>query len=145
MSDIPPLEARIPEGYRLLPGQGRFSEEAGPFCSRKLPDGSFTYAFQSHPRHANGNGRVHGGVLYAFADQFMGLSAGMLMRRMTATVSLKAEYLAPGPIGTLIEGRCSITRATRSLVFLRGEVFCRSRTLMTADGIWKVLGSPEKD
>lgn len=129
----------IPEGYRLMPGQGRHCEEIGPFCSKKLPDGSFTYAFVSQPRHANSGRVVHGGLLYTFADQFMGLSAGMAARQMTTTVSLKAEYLAPAPIGALIEGRCRITRLSRSMVFLRGEIFHRRRTLMTADGIWKLL------
>ncbi len=55
------------------------------------------------------------------------------------TISFSGEFIAGGEIGSLIEPKCQLTRKTRSLAFVRGEVFCGDNTLYTFSSVMKRL------
>ena len=44
-------------------------------------------------------------------------------------------------LGDRIVGRATITRRTRSIVFIGGELSVAGKPILTATGIWKILGS----
>ena len=129
----------VPEGYKILRSLGPFDHLIGPVYYKKLGDGGFRYGFQADTQHSNINKVIHGGMLYSFADQFMGVSLAHAAKRHTTTISLKASYMAPGRPGDWIEGEVDITRVTRTLGFAQGRVYSGHRTLMTAEGVWKLF------
>jgi uncharacterized protein (TIGR00369 family) len=116
-----------------------FSNLVGPFWSRS-DAGARGYAFVAEERHLNGNGIVHGGILMTFVDQAIGMTVwDAIDRRPCATIQLNTHFVDSGRAGELIEARAEIVRQTRSVIFTRAIVRTGTRTLLTADGIWKVL------
>ena len=137
----PPDDHRppVPDGFRPFPDQGAYPELCGPTHYRRLGDGSFINGFQSRALHDNTSQIVHGGVIFTFADDFMSRAASGVARRYAITVAMNVEYLAPGPLDSWIEGTAEITRLDDDLAFVRGRVFHGDHTLLTADGVWRLL------
>ncbi|MDP6691864.1 MAG: PaaI family thioesterase [Alphaproteobacteria bacterium] len=145
-SGPPPDDVKVPppEGFLPYPDQGAFAEVCGPTYYRRLGDGGFLNGFQARPLHDNSNKIVHGGVLFAFGDDIMGRASSGVSRRYTTTVAMNVEYLAPAPLDAWIEGTAEITRMDEDFTFLRSRVFHGKRTLLTADGVYRLLGPYQK-
>jgi len=127
-----------PTGYRVcdMP-DGPFTRPLGPLYIKL--DGS-GFAFRAGERHCNARGVMHGGMLMTFADQALGLTVQRAVGSVeVATVSLNCDLVDSARPGELVEGEATVTRITRSLVFVRGSVRCGERVLLTASGLWKRL------
>jgi uncharacterized protein (TIGR00369 family) len=121
-----------PEGYPAL---------IGPFWYKR-EEGGFRYGFPVEARHLNNGGVVHGGMLMSFADDVLGMTVWEAAgRKPCTTVQLSTQFISPARPGDFVEGRAEVMRATRSLVFVRGLVTVADRTVIHADGIWKILGA----
>jgi hypothetical protein len=57
-----------PPGFVRSSGRGQFSTHNGPYFHKPAADGVVFQAFYALPRHTNGIGLVHGGMLSAFTD-----------------------------------------------------------------------------
>ncbi|MCZ6509776.1 MAG: PaaI family thioesterase, partial [Alphaproteobacteria bacterium] len=78
----------------------------------------------------------HGGALLAFADSALTAFAMDAIERgdeRVATITVNSEFVAPVRLGDWIECRGAVTKLTRSLAFVRGE--------MTVDGETVMIGS----
>jgi len=51
------------------------------------------------------------------------------------------KFVAPSHQGETLIGSAHIVKKTRSMVFVRGELFVEDKVVATADGIWKILGA----
>jgi acyl-coenzyme A thioesterase PaaI-like protein len=129
----------LPKDYQPFAHSGAFGDCIGPFGFRAEATGGFRYGFHSGALHANPNGVTHGGALYSFADHITGHAVVHATGRLCATIKFKVEYLAPGPLDSLIEGQVELLRITRTMVFLRLRLFTGNRTLMTAGGVYKLF------
>ncbi len=142
-----PIDPRA-AGWRPLPAEG-YPALVGPFWVRREPPGeapggqrSWRYAFLAEPRHANLGGVVHGGMLMSFADDVLGMTVWEAAgRKPCTTVQLSTQFVSPARIGELVEGRAEVLRATRTLVFVRGTLTAGDRTVVSAEGVWKILGA----
>lgn len=140
MSDAAP-----PSGYEPVFNVG-FNAYVGPIWRKpgegEAPD-SFLFEVREH--HLNGGGFVHGGMLMALADVVLGVTVSRAVGGAPcATVSLNCDFVAAAKQGDRIEGEARITRRTRSVVFVSGELHTQTEgaartTLLTATGIWKIL------
>jgi uncharacterized protein (TIGR00369 family) len=108
----------LPPGFKPFRGAGAFADHIGPIYYCKLADDRFAYGFRAGPQHLNPNGIVHGGMLFSFADQFIGRMVVAETHRRSATIKLNVEYLAPGRLGDWIEGRAETLRVTRDVAFI---------------------------
>jgi uncharacterized protein (TIGR00369 family) len=121
-----------PEGYPAL---------IGPFWYKR-EEGGFRYGFPAEARHLNLGGVVHGGMLMSFADDVLGMTVWEAAgRKPCTTVQLSTQFISPARAGEFVEGRAEVLRSTRSVVFVRGLVTVGDRTVIHADGIWKILGT----
>ncbi len=132
------MTAEIPEGYKPFAEVG-FIRDCGPFYYLRLEDGGRRYGFLAEERHTNPYGVVHGGVLITFADTIMGRTVYNAAKRQSTTISFNTEFVAGARPGQWIEGRVELTRMTRSLAFVRGEVLAGGETLLTASGVWRLF------
>jgi uncharacterized protein (TIGR00369 family) len=122
-----------PDGYPAL---------IGPFWYKREAEGGFRYGFTAEPRHLNLGGVVHGGMLMSFADDVLGMTVWQAAgQKPCTTVQLSTQFIAPMKLGEFVEGRAEVMRTTRSVVFVRGLVMVGDRTIVHADGIWKILGA----
>lgn len=98
----------------------------------------------TQPKHHNRRGVVQGGVMMTLADRALGMTAWHENgRRPQATVQLDVHFVETVRIGEFIETRCQVVRRTHSIVFMQGALTVGSRTVATANGIWKTLGAPK--
>ena len=128
----------VPQGYEVcrMP-DGEFGDGVGPLLVRSDESG---FALRARPKHCNARGTVHGGMLMTLADQVLGLTVQRAVGSVdVATVSLNCDLVSGAAVGDLIEGEATITRMTRSIVFVRGRLRCGDRVILTASGLWKRL------
>jgi len=132
----------LPEGAEEV-SAGGFNLHIGPLY--RLPDGEDgalkRFGFVAAEKHMNSVGSVHGGMLMAFMDVAMSRTSRLISGApRCSTVSLSVDFAGPGRLGDLIEARIRVPRRTRTMVFLTGELVADGRTLVTANGLWKVAG-----
>ena len=132
----PDLEA---QGWKPMRGGG-FSTLVGPFYAKREGD-RWAYAFQSGEQHENRQGAIHGGMLMTFADHALGVIAfEAAQRRKCVTMQLDTQFLSAGLPGDFLECRSEAVRAARSVIFMRGLISVGDRPVLSATGIWKVVG-----
>lgn len=123
---------------RTLPG---FIQSAGPLWTRQEDDG-WRYGLLTTSSHANPAGVVHGGVLATLIDHALSAIAWEAMgRRACVTVQLNTQFLAPVVPGAFLVATGQVTRATRSLVFMQGEVSVGDDLVLTGSAVLKVLSN----
>jgi acyl-coenzyme A thioesterase PaaI-like protein len=85
---------------------------------------------------------VHGGMLMSFADDAFGMAVWEAAdRQPCTTVQLNTQFIAPVRAGEFVESRAELLRRTRTLIFIRGTLAVGGRTVIHADGVWKILGA----
>lgn len=100
------------------------------------------FGFLAQEKHLNRRGVVHGGMLMAFADQALGLTARELTGGLPqATIQLDTHFIAPAVAGEFITVRAEVVRRTRSILFMRGTLDVAERAVASSQGIWKVLSN----
>jgi uncharacterized protein (TIGR00369 family) len=140
MSDAPTLFDPASAGWKAMRPEG-YPALIGPFWYKR-EEGGFRYGFPAEARHLNLGGVVHGGMLMSFADDVLGMTVWEAAgRKPCTTVQLSTQFISPARAGEFVEGRAEVLRSTRSVVFVRGLVTVGDRTVIHADGIWKILGT----
>ena len=130
----------IPEGFRPFASRGLFTEKVGPLYFKEDGD-NYTYGFLADESHTNGNGVVHGGMLFSFLDEALGQIVWRSVdKQRCATITLNCDFVASAKPGDWIETRSEISRKGIAVVFVRGELLVRGERIMAADGIWKIIG-----
>jgi uncharacterized protein (TIGR00369 family) len=133
MSPAPPPDPPLPD-FVIVDPDDSFELHAGPFYW----NGRDRFAFRAEPRHCNSHGTLHGGLLMTFIDLVLGTVAKENPAEESAvTVSMNSNFVAPGREGDLVEARAEAVRRTKSLSFVRGEVFVEDRVLLTATSVVK--------
>ncbi len=127
----------LPSDYQVYEYDDPFEDHVGPL-GYKVVDGTITFAFLADARHRNTAGTVHGGMLMTFADFALCLTATWDQPgEKCVTVSCNSEFVAPGRPGDLIEASGEVVRRTKSLTFVRGQVYVDDRILLNYSAIVK--------
>ena len=127
------------QGFHTWGSEDPFEDTIGPFYFRQEEDGSYRCAFVSERKHLNGGGMLHGGLLMSFADFALFAIARDHLEGMGVTVAFNSEFVSAGPANALIEATGEVTKAARSILFVRGKVFSGDNTIMTFSGIIKKI------
>lgn len=137
--------AAPPPGFMPLRlGANPFIDMVGPFMGRAEGE-AFAMGLRIERRHCNPAGSCHGGMLGTLADLLLVLGANVQTdaRRYMVTVHLACDYLAPAPLGSWVEGRLKVKRATRNLVFCQGEFSADGHPVLAFSGIAKPSGEAD--
>jgi uncharacterized protein (TIGR00369 family) len=130
--------AAPPPGFQLLDKRSPFGILVGPVFQRDDEDGSL-FGFRVQPKHHNLGGVAHGGMLATFADIVLGQFPAREYGRITVTIRLVMDYLAPAKSGDWVVGRPHVTRTTRNLIFAETTLIAGPRSLLTASAVFKTL------
>jgi len=137
MTDAP--EITPPEGFEPIEHSNPFGAHIGPIFERD--EGDFaSRGFYIAEKHSNSAGIAHGGVLMTFADVVLARAVIRQINAMAVTVRMTCDFIAPAKIGAWVEGRGQVTRATKSLVFVEGELCIDDKPILSAQGMFKPLG-----
>ena len=110
---------------------------------RKHRGAGWLYGLLTGVNHANAAGAVHGGILVAFADHTLGCYVEAAVDGApNVTIQLNTHFLAAVDPGSFLELRGEVTRATGSMVFVRGIIAVAERDVVAVDGIWRVFRPP---
>lgn len=130
----------IPEGFRLYGARSPFTSKIGPLYYKADGD-DFIYGFLAEEGHTNSNGVVHGGMLFSFLDDILGhIVWRSLNKKRCATISMNCDFVASAKPGDWVEARSEISRKGMAVIFMRGELLVRGERILSADGIWKIIG-----
>jgi uncharacterized protein (TIGR00369 family) len=125
-------------GWTMVEATG-FISLIGPLWERVV-DGAHEYALVTQDKHHNRRGLVQGGLLMTFADRACGMTARYVSGHPTlATIQLDVHFVESGKIGEILVARPRVVRTTRSLIFMTTEVTADKRTLIMANGVFKIL------
>lgn len=110
----------------------------GPLLRSTRPEDKDTYGLQTHDRHKNHVGLVHGGVLTSLLDQVMAITAWKAVdRQPTVTVQMDTRFLGAAKAGDFLTTRALVRHATRSLIFVDADITCGDAVIASACAIMK--------
>ncbi len=138
MSDVD--DANPPDGFTPVTSSGGFSTYNGPYFEKRL-EGRVLRGFRALPRHANGLGIVHGGMLSAFLDSTMGVAVYRFTRRRSVTLRLVADFLTPGRLGEWLEAEAELVGADDSVAHIRALIRSPRHLIVTGQGSFALLRS----
>lgn len=125
-------------GWKTLKSRGFFAE-VGPLWSKRV-DEQWEYGLLVEPRHENGVGVVHGGMLVTLLDQAISMIAWAAnAQQPCTTIHLDTHFVTPSVAGDFIVARAEVVRKTSSLIFLRGALSVDDSQVMYGQGIMKIL------
>jgi len=131
----------VPEGFRPVIAPGRYPEKIGPLYFKREGE-DYSFGFLADETHANYHGVIHGGMLMSFLDEALGQIVWRLVgKKRCATISLNCDFIAAARPGDWIEIKADLSKRGLSVVFIRGELLVGGNRILTADGIWKVMGA----
>jgi uncharacterized protein (TIGR00369 family) len=141
VSGEPPIPAP-PEGFVRSEGRGEFTLHNGPYFHRVTggePD-VVEHALYILPRHTNGLGLLHGGMLSAFLDGAMGTAVSRATRRPGLTIQMSVDFLRMARRGEWLIARARLTHATREVAFAEAEARVGRRAVGRSTGVFKLMG-----
>ncbi|WP_041373386.1 PaaI family thioesterase [Phenylobacterium zucineum] len=129
-----------PEGFVRSELRGPFSTHNGPYFHRVGGDPETVgQAFYALPRHANGIGLVHGGMLSAFMDGLLAQAVGRKTKAVGVTIHLSIDFLHMARQGEWVVGEARMTRAAKDVAFAEGVARSRGVDVVRASGIFKLM------
>lgn len=128
-----------PEGFIRSSNRGAFSTHNGPYFHKELPGEVTEQAFFALPRHANGIGLVHGGMLTAFMDGLLANAQYRETRKTGVTIHLSVDFLHMARVGEWVMGEARCTRATRDIAFVEGRAYVGGHDIVRASGVFKLM------
>ena len=140
MDIAPPTELADWEKWPL---DEPYEDLSGPFFFKRTPDGLVS-AFKVDPKHLNGGGAIHGGMLMTFADYSLFTIAKDALKDVSSvTIALNGEFTAAGPGQGIIYASGEVVQETGSMAFVRGTInaddHANGTTLLSFSGIVKKL------
>ena len=128
-----------PEGFVRSQGRGQFSTHNGPYFHRLGEGDLVEQAFYALPRHTNGIGLVHGGMLSAFTDGLLAMAVGRGTQKVAVTIHLSVDFLHMARQGDWIIGEARMSRATKDVAFADGRLHARGVDIVRASGVFKLM------
>jgi len=119
-----------------------FFSRLGPIFHLPLQEGLGHFRFRADPMHRNRRNFVHGGMLMAFADRGMGVTARNGEPTLAvATVQLDMHFVRAARIGEWVTMECRVIRQARGLSFVDATLEAKGQVAATARGVWKIVGN----
>jgi len=112
-------DANPPDGFEPLFRTSPFLDTIGPFFYRKDADGTFVIGMRILPKHANGRGGAHGGLLMTLLDIALGYRSGMSQdppAKLT-TASLTTDFVRAPVVGDWVEAHVDVQKVGGRLAF----------------------------
>ncbi|MGI4811860.1 MAG: acyl-CoA thioesterase domain-containing protein [Janthinobacterium lividum] len=134
--DAPPADAAPLQsnGYAAL---------IGPILQRDVRASSRDFYLRIEAHHLNSSGYIHGGLQMSFMACALEQLAIELLEDKVATPRVELltshfEFVGTAALGACLRAEVTVTRLTRSLVFLTGRLMHEDRPLLSAGATYKI-------
>ena len=133
----------VPEGFAPFTRESPLLAPWRPLFAREGADRVVIGLTVAEP-HCNSRGTAHGGLLAALADQAMGMSASVALRREGLavtnlwTTSMTVDYLGPAKLGQWLEFETVFTKGGRTSCHAEADIRADGKTVARARGAFRV-------
>ena len=133
-----PAEDLLAGGWQQI-RPSAYTRLIGPIYHRQGENGP-RFCFRVDPKHDNSEDRPHGGMIMAFCDEALGLTARSARPGdQLFTISFDCQFIGGSSVGELVEIEPVVTKATASLMFMRGICRVGDRIIASSSGVWKAV------
>ncbi len=118
-----------------------FIKYIGGIEFKKISENNFEFQSKVQNFNLNSAGISHGGYIAAILDNGMGSAAHKVINdgKRCVTISLDIKFIGSSKENDILIGKVNITKKTKTLVFVRAELFQAENIIATASGIWKII------
>jgi len=127
-----------PAGFLPIISENPFGKMIGPVYERRSGD-DWVRGLYIEDKHTNRAKIAHGGVVMTFADIVLATAVWEQIKKPFVTIQMDTQFIAPARLGAWIEGRASISKITRELAFVNGELTSGPSPVASVSGIFKIL------
>jgi acyl-coenzyme A thioesterase PaaI-like protein len=123
-------------GWETYTEEG-FMQVAGPFFF-KVDGPNMHFLFPTGQKHKNLRSVVQGGALMTFTDRSFGAFARHATgSKATATIQFNYNFVDAVQLGEVVTLSPIVTKSTKSMIFINGELTVGDRPVGFCTGIWK--------
>ncbi len=123
-----------------------FETTIGQMAFRTGEDGEVECGLVLEPRHMNGHGNAHGGLLMTFADFCLfAIARDHMGEHGGVTVSCTSQFTGPAHVGEHLTGRGRVVRGGHKMIFVELEITAGGRSVLAVSGIIKKVGAAFKN
>jgi uncharacterized protein (TIGR00369 family) len=118
-----------------------FIKHIGGIEFKKISENNFEFQSKVQNFNLNSAGISHGGYIAAILDNGMGSAAHKVINdgKRCVTISLDIKFIVSSKENDILIGKVNITKKTKTLVFVKAELFQAENIIATASGIWKII------
>ena len=118
-----------------------FIKHIGGIEFKKISQNNFEFQSKIQKFNLNSAGITHGGYIAAILDNGMGSSAHKVIDegKRCVTISLDIKFIEGSKEGDILVGNVTITKRTKTLVFVSAKLLLEKNIIATASGIWKII------
>lgn len=133
----------LPADYAPVADEG-YNAYLGSIFMKQAPIGTERahFLFDLKPHHLNAGGTAHGGLVMSILDTSCGATVAQMVGAPGSTISLNCDFLAGARAGDRLEISARVTRKTKTVAFVEGQLTAQGKLLATARGIWRIF--PER-
>ena len=96
--------------------------------------------------HLNSGNFAHGGFLMSFLDNVMGNAAYKSFNNSPCvTISMSTHFTQSASLGDELIGQPIIEKQTKTLSFVKCQVFSSNNLIVSGSGIWKIVNVKRDD
>jgi uncharacterized protein (TIGR00369 family) len=118
-----------------------FIKHIGGIEFKKISENNFEFQSKVQNFNLNSAGISHGGYIAAILDNGMGSAAHKVINdgKRCVTISLDIKFIGSSKENDILIGKVNITKKTKTLIFVKAELFQAENIIATASGIWKII------
>jgi acyl-coenzyme A thioesterase PaaI-like protein len=118
-----------------------FIKHIGGIEFKNISENNFEFQSKVQDFNLNSAGIPHGGDIAAILDNGMGSAAHRVIEnnKRCVTISLDIKFIGSSKKDDILIGKVIIAKKTKSLVFVKADLFQSENIIASASGIWKIL------
>ena len=130
----------MPDNFEQISTKSGFMKHNGGLLVKKLSETEFQFKAKVTSNHLNRAGITHGGYIASIIDAGCGSAAHRSVENIPCvTIALDIKFIAATKEGDEILGTATISKKTKSMIFLICTLECDGKVTATASGVWKIL------
>ena len=128
------------DNFEQISTKSGFMKHNGGLLIKKISESEFHFKTKITSNHLNRAGITHGGYIASIIDAGCGSAAHRSVENNPCvTIALDIKFITPTKEGDEIFGTATISKKTKSMIFLICDLECSGKIIATASGVWKIL------
>ncbi len=128
------------DNFEQISTKSGFMKHNGGLLIKKISEKKFQFKTKVTSNHLNRAGITHGGYIASIIDAGCGSAAHRSVENIPCvTIALDIKFIAPTKEGDEILGTTTISKKTKSMIFVVCHLECDDKIIATASGVWKIL------